>query len=71
MVLFTAASAVEAGLPDSAVAGIRSAIDARRLAQARLDDAVSHAASLRRQLQASQSRIVSRAGLADQSSPAR
>jgi len=71
MVLFRTAFALEAGLPDTALAGIRSAIGAGRLAQARLDDAVSHAASLRQQVQASQSRIVSRAGLADQSSPAR
>jgi hypothetical protein len=71
MVLFRTAPDLEAGLPDTALAGIRSAISAGRLAQTRLDDAVSHAASLRQQAHASQSRIVSRAGLADQSSPTR
>jgi beta-N-acetylhexosaminidase len=71
MVLFRAASALEAGLPETGLAGIRSAIGAGRLAQARLDDAGSHAALLRQQVQTSQSRIASRAGLADQSSPAR
>ena len=71
MVLFRTASGLDAGLPDTALAGIRSAIDARRLAPERLDAAVSHAALLRQQLQASQSRLVSRAGSAGQSSPAR
>ncbi len=71
MVLFRTAFALEAGLPDTALAGIRSAIGAGRLAQARLDDAVSHAASLRLQGHALRLRSVSRAGLADQISPTR
>ena len=61
MILFRTAHGLEAGLPDTALAGIRSAIDAGRLAPERLDAAVSHAASLRQQFQASQARIVSRA----------
>ena len=71
MVLFRTAFGLETGFPDTVLAGIRSAIHAGRLAQARLDDAASYTDLLRQQVRASQSRIVSRAGLADQSSAAR
>lgn len=71
MVLFRTAFGLETGFPDTALAGIRSAIHAGRLAQARLDDAASHTGLLRQQVRTSQSRIVSRAGLADQSNTAR
>jgi hypothetical protein len=71
MVLFRTASGLEAGLPDTSLARIRSAVDAGRLPPARLGAAVSRAASLRRQLQLSQSRTVSQGEAADQSTPTR
>jgi hypothetical protein len=71
MVLFRTASGIDAGLSDQALGAIRSAIDAGRLAPARLDAAVSRAASLRQQLQASPSRTVSRRDSASQSGQAR
>jgi hypothetical protein len=71
MVLFRTASGLEAGFSDKALGAIRSAIDAGRLAPARLDAAASRAASLRQQLQASPSRTVSRGESATQPSPAR
>jgi hypothetical protein len=69
MVLFRTALGLEAGLSDAALADVRSAVDTGRLDRARLDDAVAHAASLRQQLQALRSRMVSGPGAGQNSQP--